>query len=432
MRDTATGIGWRRDRRKQRSISQRTVEALEAGQRVWDHQLPGFCVRCQGRSKTFGLQVRIHGKQRWLTIGKWGVFTPDEARLEARRLLGRIAAGEDLAARRDCMKGMPTINELAELFIAQHVQTKLKPRTAAEYVRLLRTCIKSADEQTASRLDRRGRPSRKLRDRPRLGDLRAPAVTEADVLRFHNALSNVPYEANRALAVLSKLMSFAEQQGVRPRGSNPCRGIAKFKEHRRERFLSLHEFAKLADVINAVETSGRMSPFVLAAIRVLILTGARREEIRTLRWEYIDVTRGMAFLPDSKTGKKILYLPPPVLYILSALPKMAGNPCVFPGVQGQPIRDLQGPWEALRTMAGMPQLRIHDLRHSYASLLAASGTPPLVIGKLLGHRHVTTTARYAHFADDPLRLASEHAGNQLANAISLPLGNGEVPRLANS
>jgi integrase len=137
----------------------------------------------------------------------------------------------------------------------------------------------------------------------------------------------------------------------------------------------------------------------------------------------------MAFLPDSKTGKKILYLPPAALHILSRLPKIAGNPYVFPGAQGRPISDLQGPWETLRTMAGMPQLRIHDLRHSYASLLAASGTPLLVIGKLLGHRHVTTTARYAHLADDPLRLASARAAKQLANACSLPSANDEVPRL---
>src|SRR5262249_57190549 len=129
MREMGTGAGGRRDREKRHRITQRMVEALAVGQRVWDHQLPGFCVRCQGRSKTFGLQVRINGKQRWLTIGKWGVFTPDEARQEARRLLGRIAGGEDLAARHDRMKSMPTINELAELFIAQHVKTKLKPRT---------------------------------------------------------------------------------------------------------------------------------------------------------------------------------------------------------------------------------------------------------------------------------------------------------------
>jgi integrase len=252
-------------------------------------------------------------------------------------------------------------------------------------------------------------------------------VIAADVLRFHNALADMPYEANRALAVLSKLMSFAEQQGVRPRGSNPCRGIAKFKEHRRERFLSEREFGKLADAMQVLEESGRVSGFALAAIRLLILTGARREEVRTLRWSYIDEERGLAFLPDSKTGRKTLQLSVTALELLARLPRLQHNPYVFPGrgsesgdeASSRPIRSLQMAWEQLRVLAGFPDLRIHDLRHSYASLLAANGTPLLVVGKLLGHRHTATTERYAHLSDDPVRLANERVGAQLARPLQI-------------
>jgi integrase len=411
-----------------RTITLRQVDQLSVGQRLWDDKVPGFCVRCQGRSKTFGLQIRIRGKQRWLTIGRWGVLTPEEARQQARILLGRLAAGEDITGQRERFKALPTVDELAEHFLDQHVRTKLKPRTAAEYKRLLESCIKSPSG-AIERRDARGRPSRKRTKRPRLGHLRADAILPGDVMRFHNGLADVPYEANRALAVLSTLMSFAEQQGIRPRGSNPCRGVAKFKEHRRERFLSSSEFGTLAEAMVAIEESGRVSPFAIAAIRLLILTGARREEVRTLRWSYIDAERGLAFLPDSKTGKKVLQLSPAALRLLASLPRLDGNPYVFPGGRlaqdgspGRPVRDLQVPWERVRSLAGFPDLRIHDLRHSYASLLAANGTPLLVVGKLLGHRRASTTERYAHLADDPLRLANERVGNQLADRLLIDIG----------
>ena len=401
-----------------RGLTQRQIDQLRPGERLWDDKLPGFCVRCQGRFKIFGLQARAHGKQRWATIGRWGVLTLEEARQKARVLLGRLAAGEDVFAHRDRLKTLPTIDALATDFIELHVRPKLKPRTAAEYIRLLASCVQSP-RLAAPRADGRGRPSRKREVRPRLGHIRVDRLTSADVVRFHNALREVPYEANRALALLSALMSFAEQQGWRPRGSNPVKGVAKFREHRRERFLSLAEFGRLAQVLDDVERGGRISLFTVAAIRLLILTGARREEVRTLRWRDIDAERGLALLPDSKTGPKAIHLSPPALQLLAQLPQLVGNPFVFAGASELPVRDLQGPWEKIRKLAGFPELRLHDLRHSYASLLAASGTPLLVIGKLLGHRNVATTARYAHLSDDPLRAANIRAGADLASALLL-------------
>lgn len=171
-----------------------------------------------------------------------------------------------------------------------------------------------------------------------------------------------------------------------------------------------------------------MSPFVLAALRLLMFTGARRDEIRTLQWSYIDAARGLAFLPDSKSGKKVLYLSQAALSLLETIPRLEGNPYAFPGGRGdqarsmrapRPVADLQIPWEQIRAHAKLPELRIHDLRHSYASLLAASGTPLLVIGKLLGHKRVATTERYAHLSEDPLRLANERAGDQLARSLQI-------------
>jgi integrase len=364
--------------------------------------------------------MRINGKQRWLTLGPWGVLTVEEARQRARILAGRVAGGEDVAVRRERTKALPTVDDVADIFVTQHIRPKLKPRTAAEYERLLESCIKSRKPQP--RVEARGRPSRKCASRPRLGDLRIDAVTGADIVRFHIGLSEVPYEANRALAVLSKLMAFAEDLGLRPRGSNPCGLVARYRERARERFLTLGEFVKLSEVIRAVEHSGRVSSFTIAALRLLILTGARREEVRTLQWTYIDRERGLAFLPDSKTGRKVIHLSGLALDLLDRVPRIQDNPYVFAGstppqLPGRPIRDLQGPWESIRLLAGFPDLRIHDLRHSYASLLAASGTPLLVIGKLLGHKHVATTARYAHLSESPARWANDRAGHHLAAAL---------------
>jgi integrase len=413
-----------------RTITLRQVELLGTGGRLWDDKIPGFCVRCQGRSKTFGLQIRIRGKQRWLTIGRWGVLTPEEARQQARILLGRLAAGEDIAGQRERFKALPTVDELADYFLTEHVRPKLKPRTAAEYTRLLESCIKSPGA-AAERRDGRGRPSRKRKQRPRLGQLRADAVVPADVVRFHNGLADVPYEANRALAVLSTLMSFAEQQGIRPRGSNPCIGVAKFKEHQRERFLSPAEFGKIAEAMLVLEEAGRVSPFALAAIRLLILTGARREEIRTLRWSYIDAERGLAFLPDSKTGKKAIVLNAPALDILATLPRIGAYVIAGQAAGGDydsPRADLNRPWRAIVQRAGLTGLRIHDLRHTHASVGAGLGLGLPIIGKLLGHTQPSTTARYAHLDSDPLRRASEHIGNHLAAAMGdlKPPPGGEV------
>lgn len=386
-------------------ITRRTVEALKPGERLWDDELAGFVVRCQARSKTYGLQVRINGAQRWITVGKHPVLLPEQARQEARRLLGDVAAGKDPASERDRRKSIPNIAEFGAEFLASHVEAKLKPSTQAEYRRIL---------------DKRITPA--------IGKLRIDAVTEPDVAKLHGSLRTMPYEANRVLAVLSKMMTIAERQGVRPKGTNPCQGHERYRESKRERFLSAEELGRLGEALATAEASSKVSPYVIAALRLLIFTGARRGEVLNLRWEHVDVERGMLHLPDSKTGKKTIHMHPPAVQLLASLRRVDGNPYVFAGgradhgdkgrAEGQPIKDLMVPWIAIRNAAGLAGVRMHDLRHSYASVAAARGGSLLMIGKLLGHSHAATTARYAHLAADPMRDLNDKIGETLAGALN--------------
>lgn len=378
-------------------ITKRAVDAVQpngADQFLWDSDLKGFGLKVTaGGNKVYILQYRKGGRgapTRRVTIGRHGALTPDQARKEAAQLSGAVAHGADPAAARSAEKAAPTVTALTEQFLAEHVATKTKPRTAAEYRRLVANIVV-----------------------PTIGRKRVRDVTRADISRLHHERRDTPYDANRALAVLSKMFTLAEKWGERADGSNPCRHVERYAERRRERMLSADEFGRLADALKA---SGR-SPYILAAIKLLIFTGARLSEILDLRWEWVDFERGEARLPDS-TGAKTLHLPAPALAVLAELPRLEGNPYVIVGnVAGARLVNLEKPWRAIRKAAGLHDVRLHDLRHAFASVAASSGMGLPIIGKMLGHVHAATTHRYAHLASDPVKAAAATVANKIADAM---------------
>ena len=274
--------------------------------------------------------------------------------------------------------------------------------------------------------------------KPAMGTAKADKLTRSQVGKLHSSLSDTPFQANRVLAVIGSMYAFAGRAGFVPDGINPARGIEKFKESRRERFLTSDELERLGGAIREAETAGipwildetkptakhvakakrftRITPSAAAALRLLLFTGCRLREILHLRWEWVDVERGSLFLPDSKSGRKTVILNAPALAVLNGLERI--GPYVVPGDDPeQPRHDLKRPWNAVTRRAGLSGVRLHDLRHTYASFGAGSGLGLPIIGRLLGHTQAATTARYAHLDNDPLRRASEAIARNIAAAL---------------
>ena len=237
--------------------------------------------------------------------------------------------------------------------------------------------------------------------------------------KFHHDLRHIPYEANRCLEIISKMFNLAELWGLRPDGSNPRRLIQKYPEVKRERYLSLDEIKHLGDVLREVEHEGREMPSAILAIRLLIYTGCRLSEIMTLQWDYVDLEARTLNLPDSKSGAKKVFLGRPACELLENAPRLHGNPWVITGtLPGARLNDLQPFWQRVRARAGLPEVRIHDLRHTFASTAIAAGHPLPIIGKLLGHTQVQTTARYAHLAAQPAMIAADSITDVLDRALA--------------
>jgi integrase len=390
----------------QSPISKRAVDALAATATatawLWDSEIKGFGVRCRGASKVYLVRYRVGSGRgapiRTVTIGRHGSpWTPQTARAEAKRILGMVAAGADPGGQKAADKTAPTVSDLAVRFLEEHAEAKRKPSTAAEYRRLIGLLL------------------------PALGKRKVQSVSRADIAKIHYGLRSTPYQANRLLAVLSKMFALAEVWGWRPDGSNPCRGIEKYKEAKRERMLSANELSRLGDAL----ADWRGSPHVSAAVRLLVLTGARLNEVLTMRWAWVDLKRAEVRLPDSKTGAKTLHLPAAAVTVLSGLPRIEGNPFVIVGERaGRHLVNLQKPWRRIRAKADLPDLRLHDLRHAFASVAASSGLGLPIIGKLLGHSQPGTTARYAHLASDPVKAAAEMVGKSIADALDPTAGKG--------
>lgn len=388
-------------------ITKRSVDALVAVNDkpgfLWDDTLSGFAVKVlPSGAKKYLVKYRTEGggraaPQRWLTLGSHGQLTPDQARLLAQQALAAVARGEDPQALKVQKRNALSMDGLWRRFSNEHL-TLRKQKTRYDYEGLWRVIVK-----------------------PRLGSFVVDKVTRSDIDRLHKSMKKAPYRANRALALLSRLMTLAEVWEIRPAGSNPCKHIERFKEIPRNRYLGADELSRMGNSMREMVKVGELSPDAANAVRLLLLTGARLNEVLTSQWEWIDRSRRILALPDSKTGAKPIYLSEAALAVLDDQRQRSSNSqFIFPGagVEGRMI-NLRKPWTRICRRAKLEGVRLHDLRHTAASVAVGQGASLPVIGRLLGHSQAQTTQRYAHVDADPaLRVA-----NAVGEAMTRVLGD---------
>ena len=379
---------------KYRTISKRTVDALSVEDRdavFWDDRIPGFGVRVYpSGSKVYVVQTRHRGKSRRVTLGRHGVITADKARKKAAETINRIKSGEEPVER-----GSVTVAELAARYLEEHVDVRCKESTQRMYRSVVERFIV-----------------------PAYGGVAVEEVERKHINALHLDLRHIPYQANRALEIGSKLFNLAEEWKLRT-GGNPCKYVRKYREEKRERFLTEAEFRHLGAVLNGMEAAGRLPVYPAAAIRLLMLTGCRRNEIVALQWKHVDLASGELRLADSKTGARLVPLSPAAARVLAELPRIEGNPWVIPGTKKpeKPLSDLNHYWDRVRAEADLADVRLHDLRHSFASRALALGESLSMIGKLLGHNKIETTSRYAHLARDSIKASSARVADSIGADI---------------
>ena len=386
-----------------RSLSSRAVDRLkvEKDTAFWDRELTGFGVRVYATGgKVYVAQARGPDGPKRVTVGRHGVIGAEQARRRAALIIARIKAGEEpvpepLAAK---LANGPTVADLTARFMEDHVAVRCKPRTERTFRWLL---------------DRHVLPA--------LGKVRVGAVGREQAMEFHEGLAALPTTANMAVKMLSHMFVLAETWGLAPDGSNPWRFVARYPMGRRERFLTDGEYERLGCVLENAESGARgggASASAVAALRLLMLTGCRKEEILALKWEDVDLAAGELKLADGKTGARTVSLAPEAVRVLEGIPRVAGVPWVIAGKRpGTGMRKLDDAWLRLRGRAGLEDVRIHDLRHSYASRALALGESLPMIGRLLGHREIETTARYAHLARDSIHDAATRVAESIAGDI---------------
>ena len=379
-------------------INKRIVEAAKARNTTYDindSELRGFGVRIlPSGAHSYFVRYRRGGQRRRISLGSHGALTPEQARAQAIQLLARVGAGEDPAASRQSGSHVTTVADLTKRFDEEHIAVRLKPASARSYRDNLRRHVL-----------------------PAIGKLRAADVTRADVAKLHHDLRHSRYQANRSLALMSKMFNLAEVWGLRPDGSNPCRHVKKYPEENRNRYLIGNELDRMGETLCECEKSGE-SQSTVNLIRLLLLTGCRLNEILTLKWEHVDLENGALHLPDSKTGEKTVHIGPAAARILSVIERVEDNPWVITGkLPSSHLVNPGKPWRRIRARAGLDDVRIHDLRHTFASMAVSSGEGLPMIGKLLGHTQVQTTARYAHLAADPIKQAAADVSANIAAAL---------------
>ena len=384
-------------RRSSIRLTKRSVDALRAADKdtlVWDRDLAGFGVRvhASGR-KVFVVQSRGPGGSKRVSLGRHGKISAEVARKQAAAVIDRIKRGE--GAEPD-PSGPFTVADLAERFLKVYVAVHCKPGTAQTYCGALNNHIV-----------------------PALGERAIDSVERPDVIALHQRLHATPHQANLVVHVFSRMMTLALSWELIPPGTNPCRSVRPYKVSKRERFLTPEEFRRLGRVLAEAEADGSVWPGIIAAVRLLVLTGCRRSEILHLRWDDVDRTAGVLRLRDSKTGPRMVPMTRAVEAVLAGIPRTKGSDRVIVGQRfGRGLSKFDSHWKVIRERAGLNDVRLHDLRHSYASRALALGESLPTIGRLLGHRKMATTARYAHLMRDAEKAAASRVGASIGGHLA--------------
>lgn len=388
-------------------LTKKAVDALECTgakpKYLWDSHLAGFGVKALPSGKrNFIVKYRTHGggrsaNQRWITIGAHGKVTLDQARKQAQRILATVACGNDPQAERLKLRDAPRLLDAWERYKNEELPLK-KADTIKNYTQTWKTIIA-----------------------PKIGQIYVKDITKSDIEKLHKSLTKTSYRANRVLALVSRLMNLAEAWDWRDQGTNPCRFVKKFKEHSRERYLTQDELTRLGTSLVELVEIGDIWPDMANAITLLLLTGARKNEILTCKWEWVSWEHQIVFLPDSKTGKKPLYLSDAAVKVLDLQKTHSRDPnsaYVFPGYKkGQPLVNLAKPWGRICQNAGIEDVRLHDLRHTAASIAVGQGISLPIVGRLLGHSQAQTTLRYAHVDSDPALKAANVIGDTIGGLL---------------
>ena len=362
---------------------------------VWDCDLPGFGVRVQASGrKVYLVQARGPAGSRRMTIGLHGELSVADARKQAVAFMRRIRQGEDPGT--EPVAPDATVANVARRYLRSHVAVNCKPKTMDLYRTVIDTHIV-----------------------PALGERLIRSVRRGDVTALHFALRDRPAVANITIQVLSQLLRKAQQWGLAPEGRNPCRSVRKYKLRLRNRHLTREEYRRLGQALRDGEADGSIARPAAAALRLLILTGCRRDEILTLRWDDVDRHTRELRLRDSKSGPCMVALTPAVEGVLDGIRRTPGNPWVIVGeAPGARLMTLKSTWKRVKIRAGLHDVRLHDLRHSYATRALALGESLTMIGKLLNHAQMQSTARYAHIMVDAERASAARVGDRIAAHIA--------------
>ena len=405
-----------------KKITKRVVDSEGPAKKdrfLWDTEIKGFGVKVTpAGNRIYVLQYRINGRLRRYTIGRHGSpWTPHSARAEAARLAGLVASRVDPMEVKADKAGDRSVRQLCDEYLEAAPTIILKRFGRPKKTSTLATDRSNIEPHVKPLLGRRSIRSLTKRQVERFQQDVAEGKTTKDVKtpRGRAIVRGGRGTAARSLMALSAVLSYAVEHGyIR---ENVAHGVAPFKTPERDRSLSSTELGRLGEALRAAEQEGT-NTYAVAALRLLLLTGCRKSEILTLKWDWVDFERACLRLPDSKTGAKVVPLGAPALAVLHSLPRIEGNDHVLPGsVEGAHLVGLQKVWARIRNRAGLKGLRIHDMRHAWASVAVVGGDSLYLVGKVLGHRQASTTQRYAHVRDDPLQAVAERASGAIAAAL---------------